>query len=313
MKRMKWRIKALNEYIKFQREVLSTSVTARFYRKKQVFPLCFIVGCGRSGTTMLGRLLSFSPEVSYLNEPRPLWIAVSHLTDVWGYTGFGMKSKSLLIPSGKTGEATRLKALLSSQFDSRRHRLLVEKTPENIFRLPWLHSLVAPQAKLIHIVRNGPDVIRSILVEADFNIPYGWQDMNNWYGKKGRKRFLLAETAKQLGLPANTIDACTTASDWAALEWICSLQSYRQNHHCFGKSDCYQLRYEDLLADPLKKYREIIQFLSLPSIPATEKAVCTYVRKNHRPPPQISLSPEIRKLVETTQKEFGYNTQYPDY
>ena len=33
----------------------------------------FIIGCGRSGTTILGKTLSSHPEIKYLNERRDLW------------------------------------------------------------------------------------------------------------------------------------------------------------------------------------------------------------------------------------------------
>jgi hypothetical protein len=39
----------------------------------QPFPLTrpvFIVGCGRSGTTILGEMLGRHPQLAYLNEPR---------------------------------------------------------------------------------------------------------------------------------------------------------------------------------------------------------------------------------------------------
>ena len=43
----------------------------------------FIVGCGRSGTTVLGTALSKHKDVTFLNEPRHLWFCAYPETDVW--------------------------------------------------------------------------------------------------------------------------------------------------------------------------------------------------------------------------------------
>src|SRR5205807_1050578 len=43
----------------------------------------FILGCGRSGTTILGNLLAQHPSVTYLHEHRPLWTSAYPETDIW--------------------------------------------------------------------------------------------------------------------------------------------------------------------------------------------------------------------------------------
>src|SRR5215212_6691597 len=43
----------------------------------------FILGCGRSGTTIFGAALSKHKSITYLNEPRHLWFAAYPETDIW--------------------------------------------------------------------------------------------------------------------------------------------------------------------------------------------------------------------------------------
>src|SRR5690242_16726648 len=43
----------------------------------------FILGCGRSGTTIFGTTLSKHKSITYLNEPRHLWFAAYPETDIW--------------------------------------------------------------------------------------------------------------------------------------------------------------------------------------------------------------------------------------
>jgi hypothetical protein len=45
-------------------------------------PPLFVVGCGRSGTTILGNLIGIHPGVTYLNEPYHLWAAIDPALDL---------------------------------------------------------------------------------------------------------------------------------------------------------------------------------------------------------------------------------------
>ena len=44
--------------------------------------MAFLVGCGRSGTTVLGDVFGRHPEVHYFYEPYHLWATIDPLTDV---------------------------------------------------------------------------------------------------------------------------------------------------------------------------------------------------------------------------------------
>ena len=45
-----------------------------FKKNKYTLVPVFIIGCGRSGTTILGKTLSNHPKIKYLNERRDLYI-----------------------------------------------------------------------------------------------------------------------------------------------------------------------------------------------------------------------------------------------
>ena len=52
-------------------------------KKKNDFAPIFIIGCGRSGTTILGKTLSKHPDIKYLNERRDLWHRAYPEFDIW--------------------------------------------------------------------------------------------------------------------------------------------------------------------------------------------------------------------------------------
>ena len=94
---IKWRVKGLIEYLHFQEKVLKAKVFSRMKYMGEASPVCFIAGCGRSGTTFLGRILSMHPGIAYLEEPRNYWIAINKKTDVWGYCSGTDANSSLII------------------------------------------------------------------------------------------------------------------------------------------------------------------------------------------------------------------------
>ena len=50
-------------------------------------PVAFLFGCGRSGTTILGRIMSRHPDVCYLREPGYMWAAINRETDFSNFYG----------------------------------------------------------------------------------------------------------------------------------------------------------------------------------------------------------------------------------
>ena len=52
-------------------------------KRKYTFNPVFIIGCGRSGTTILGNTLSNHPKIKYLNERRDLWHRSYPKFDIW--------------------------------------------------------------------------------------------------------------------------------------------------------------------------------------------------------------------------------------
>jgi len=109
-------------------------------------PIC-IVGAARSGTTMLGHRLAQHPEVVYCQEPKYVWRYRNPL------------AKTDVRTAGEATSTVRryIRARLADELGQGDGQRLVEKTPSNCFRVPFLHA-VLPEAYIVHLVRDGRDV-----------------------------------------------------------------------------------------------------------------------------------------------------------
>ena len=166
----------------------------------------FIVGCGRSGTTILGKSLSQHRDIAYLNEPHRMWSKLlSH---------YGCLERKRKIKRGKirldgsavdVESAIRFRRRLYLETVRQRANTLVEKLPINSFRIPFLCSL-APDARFISLHRNAVEVARSI---ATFGPA--------WWGVGQAKWVLLAELASANPATSDLPRLC--ASDLIVDSW----------------------------------------------------------------------------------------------
>ena len=110
----------------------------------------FIVGAPRSGTSILGRMLENHKDLAHIKESRVLW-------------KFGNDGKSDMLDASNAQPEVishirnKIDRLISNKVGTR----LLDKTVNNTVRLPFLLS-VFPDAKVIHIIRNGYDSSLSI-------------------------------------------------------------------------------------------------------------------------------------------------------
>jgi len=147
----------------FDYEELHAAITD--LRQKQIF---FIGGTPKSGTTWLRFLLDAHPEVSCNGEghfidvlaPALRAALVKHKNSIAG-TNKALFSEVTGYPYLDSNDLTYVLAScvalsLIKQSRHKRSRAIGEKTPDNSRHLPALSTLF-PQAKFIHLVRDGRD------------------------------------------------------------------------------------------------------------------------------------------------------------
>ncbi|RKX23893.1 MAG: hypothetical protein DRP47_12175, partial [Candidatus Zixiibacteriota bacterium] len=116
--------------------------------------VAFIVGSPRSGTTILQEILGIHPQIGHFYEPYYIWY-------------FHVKDQTTdYIPGGaisqKETKWIRNKFILFGKLLGK--NFVLDKLPEHSFNLPIL-TKVFPNAKIIHIIRDGRDVVLSIKKE----------------------------------------------------------------------------------------------------------------------------------------------------
>lgn len=232
----------------------------------------FIIGCGRSGTTILGTCLSKHGDITYLNEPRHLWFTAIPEADVWTDKANTRGGKLALTEadvdrtkSAGLSRLFRLETIMSGR------PVLVEKLPINSFRLGFLHRAF-PDARYIHIFRNGLEVAKSIEKESN---------RGKWFGSHSYKWDQLVGYAESRddtrGLPA----LCTNYREMGLLEWRLSTEAIVAFLRRVGDAAFVEINYDLLVADPVASVLQLQDFIGVRQDPkVAEFAAAKVTRKS---------------------------------
>jgi hypothetical protein len=134
--------------------------------------LVFIVGCPRSGTTWLQRLLATHPQIKtgqesrlfeYVGTPLRLWQRDLAKADGRGGTGMaGYLNTEEFFSIQKNYLAALLAPMLKELSPG---QIFLEKTPGHALFIPEIVQLL-PAAKIIHLLRDPRDVVASLLAAS---------------------------------------------------------------------------------------------------------------------------------------------------
>ena len=130
--------------------------------------LVFATGCRRSGTNWLQRILTAHPEVAGLPSETYLFSGgLSKLAERFQHANPGSPKTGKVFMS-RDGMLDALREFADRVFEENLERIapdaryLVERTPWHVYDLELIGE-VYPDARVVHIVRDGRDVARSLL------------------------------------------------------------------------------------------------------------------------------------------------------
>jgi len=256
-----------------------------------VFRNAFILGSPRSGTTLLGDILDLHPQIGRWYEP--VFVLDRYFADA---------------PNDcRSAEdaSYEVKQYVSKAFDDYRRRIgcdiAVGKTPGSSLKIPFLLEIF-PDAKLIHIVRDGRDATlsihrewrkRSSIVESKANV---LQAARVLLGFLNRQPFLdhkLAALKFEIGNFSNlfrgrlhmthrlrrwngrigwgpqfegwqSVIHHISTLEFNALQWAKCVEAVLGEACNLGDEQLIEVRYEDLLDHPNKTLYSLFDFLEIP-------------------------------------------------
>jgi hypothetical protein len=236
------------------------------YRLQVILPIAkpvkkpiFILGTGRSGTTILGVTLAMHEEVGFLNEPKALW---SYLYDREDLIGSYSKTpgKYRLLASDAT-QSIKRKArqiygnYLRFGFSSR----VVDKYPELIFRTGFVTEIF-PDAHFLFLYRDGRDTCHSI---KRWSERLGTEEngkTQDWWGIDDRKWRLLCDEIvvndDVLGEYIDEIRQYSNHEHRAAVEWIVTMKEGLSLME-LQAGNVKGVRYEDYVRQQVLKFCDL--------------------------------------------------------
>jgi hypothetical protein len=233
--------------------------------------IVFIVGSPRSGTTFLAGAVGAQPGFVDLGEVRPVKASVKRWV-------------SLPEPEAAAELRSTLERVRRLSFV--RDLRPVEQTPELSF-VVGAAVRAYPQATVLHIVRDGRDVVCSLLEKGwladkragadDAGLPYGGH-VRPWVEPERREEFAGASEASR-----------------AAWAWRRYLTAARA-----APGQTFEIRYEQIAADPAAAAEEIAGRLEIDPSPLAEALGTVHTRSIGRW--RRDLSPE---QVEDVEREAG--------
>lgn len=292
--------------------------------------IALIVGSPRSGTTILGEVLGRHPDIVQIYEPYFLWDF---------HHGSGQSDQRLESDASSTS-----KQFIRSEFERvlarSGKRLLVEKSPENSFRIPFVNAIF-PNAKWIHMIRDGRDCVASIRRETEKrrklvegrnyrelvrlalemieHQPFWrnrWQAI--WYEIKSMKSFhprQLLNKSKFDGHPGwgprfpgwQEAREVSSALQFCALQWQQSVQyCHEELATLIAPSHRMDIYYEKLVADPKRELARVFSFLDLPEIDGIGDPLVANFAKPWQEIFSDDELAEIAPIINATLELLGY-------
>jgi hypothetical protein len=287
----------------------------------------YIVGAPRVGKTLLARTLCTIPGFVRSGEAVTIWdIGKSRRDDY--------RSRE---------EATeKIVNRIRSEMESRTRALggtcFIEESPHSALRIPFCRA-VFPEAKFIHVVRDGRETIPEIL--------------GGWVLKPQLKhtiqtRLRSAEVRKWLKITKVLPRAKTWASNWvrhrlglvkrawgptvpgqhefakshavheiAAYQWVTTLEYALDGLEGLPQNSVLEVRRERILYDKDREFERIARFIGMDDKSALIHAANDLIAPDRRDPvlrPKHLTKQEwadILPMIEPMQRRLGYALEYP--
>lgn len=230
----------------------------------------FVIGCNRSGTTLLFRTLGQHPDTwSYYDESQHVYYEYYPVDAELGDRIVDSPGPEIataivrrLYAEAHNKEYFKDRRVLRfvprkalqrqvNQLYKRAPVRLLEKTPANCFRIPFLAALF-PDARFIFLIRRAEEVISSLME--------GWK---HWSDSESRpwvfsRWHYLVPPGWQAWTGRRLEEIC-------AFQWIESVGHASRDLKALGADRFLLVKYGDILKRPQELYAKVLDFCELPS------------------------------------------------
>jgi hypothetical protein len=247
-----------------------------------VIPAPFIVGVGRSGTTLLRLMLDAHPDLAIPPDTTFIPLVVENCQDAddpWGcfvetltshrrwadshVDGYALKERVAAIRPFSTSDALRaFYTLYAERFGKPRWG---DKTPNYLLQMMLIQTLL-PEARFIHLIRDGRDVALSVIEE--------------------RRGMTIQKAAKR---------------------WVTKIREGRRQAD--GLPFYLEVRYEDLVLDSEATLRQICAFIDLPWHPCMLQY---YNRAEERLAELVTVDGKRAVHIEQRRAKHTWTTRPPE-
>ncbi|WP_461516535.1 sulfotransferase family protein [Porticoccus sp.] len=266
----------------------------------------FILGTGRSGTTILGVTLAMHPAVGFLNEPKALWSYLHSYEDLIG--SYNLNAARYRLGSSDIDQEMVRKAhrILGSYLVCSLSERVVDKYPELIFRFDFVRAIF-PDAKFLFLYRDGVDTCHSIKKWSDRSGVIVDEESHDWWGLNNRKWDFLCEQVVSadpvIGEHVDKIRRYSNHEHMAAVEWIVTM---KEGLHLVAEHPDVVLpvKYEDYVESPDYR-RRILEFCAL-AMDEKYNEYCSMVLSRPIAKSKITLPVEIEGEFNRIMGLLGY-------
>jgi hypothetical protein len=249
---------------------LAGSATSRPGSADEAVPLFFLIGRSKSGTSWLMRLFNAHPEILCRGEGKffgedkanALHGALARSKELKRWLNHNPWTLRDQDPDLEDIVANTINYLMQEKLRKTKKRIVGDKSPFTTPGVVGEIAAICPDAKVVHIVRDGRDVAVS-------SVHHQW---NNATDQGGRRRLTREKVAKReayrddpdtFGASGESIFTREHVAQ-IARSWSTSVRRAMADAALLGDS-YYQVRYEDLLAEPVGEVRRLLEFLGADS------------------------------------------------
>lgn len=209
----------------------------------------FIIGCARSGTTLLANLVGQHEDIAHYSEAN----------NIWDPKGYPWRESDLQRPPNwidphkfnqmwwdevsSTGYTKTIKGIFGAYQRLCAKKVFLNKSPMNTFKIPFMLDMF-PRARFIHVYRDGRAVVYS------------------YFKKEHKKMSAHPEPYRKGGY----LFAREELIEILARSWVEHLAEVERHKKALGLDDAgrlYELSYENLCSAPREKLNDIHDFLEL--------------------------------------------------